>query len=235
MKEAGNEGEDTVSEVDTFTTTLSELKRQGAALLVVGDVPRAVYHDLCQQMFGTRSSAPRRRILTLTDADPTTVIDTLPAVARPLHIEDVALVTYSTPVRKSVTHTPETQRIPTRHVDREAGLATLGVEISAVIQEFEQQAAGLEPAELRLGFDSLLPLFEEDSEQLFRFLHLLIGRIHEVNGMGHFHLPISYDSKRVRLLAPLFDAVVELRMKQGTLYQRWHLRESGVTTAWLVT
>ena len=229
MQEDG-ERRDVTSEVTSFTSTLSELKQNGAALLVVGDLPRAIYHQLCQQMLGTSTNNPRRRLLIFTDADPTTVLNTLHPVTSP---ERTKLITYTTHSRTSVAQQTETKQIPTITVDSNAGLASLGGEISNAISTFEQDADGLAPAELRVGFDSLLPLFEADSERLFRFLHVLTAQTRTVNGIGHFHLPIPYDSQRVRLLEPLFDAVVELRTNQETLYQRWHLRDTALTTDWL--
>lgn len=51
--------------------------------------------------------------------------------------------------------------------------------------------------------------------------------------MGHMHLPVDYDSNIVHLLKPLFDAVVELREKDGEPQQRWHLLESDLRTGWI--
>ena len=232
MQEDG-ERRDVTSEVASFTSTLSELKQKGAALLVVGDLPRAVYHQLCQQMLGTSANTPRRRLLIFTDADPTTVTNTFHPVVSPPSPERTKLITYTTHSRTSVAQHTEARQIPTINVDSSTGLTSLGVEISNAIRTFEQDADDLAPAELRVGFDSLLPLFEADTEQLFRFLHLLTAQIRTVNGMGHFHLPIPYDSQRIRLLEPLFDAVVELHTSQETLYQRWHLRDTELTTEWL--
>ena len=38
------------------------------------------------------------------------------------------------------------------------------------------------------------------------------------------------DDETVQLVAPLFDAVIEVR---GGNNQRWHLREPEITTDWL--
>jgi hypothetical protein len=62
---------------------------------------------------------------------------------------------------------------------------------------------------------------------------MMTARIREENGMGHFHLRRSRDDEIVRLLDPLFDAVVEVRTTDGTVEQRWHLRDGDVTSDWI--
>jgi hypothetical protein len=51
--------------------------------------------------------------------------------------------------------------------------------------------------------------------------------------MGHFHLRVDHDSDHVRLLEPLFDAVVEVRRTDTGRQQRWHLRDKGLESDWL--
>ncbi|WP_458210438.1 DUF7504 family protein [Haladaptatus sp. NG-SE-30] len=111
---------------------------------------------------------------------------------------------------------------------------TGGVAISEAIDAFDADADGLAPAELRLCFDSLIPLLSIDEKLLFRFLHILIGRLKSANGMGHFHLPRAHTNAAVLRLESLFDAVVELRLESGQLQQRWHSHDRETTTDWLV-
>lgn len=76
-------------------------------------------------------------------------------------------------------------------------------------------------------------LSEHDTEQVFQFLHLLTGRIRDVREMGHFHLPVASDSESVRILTPLFDALVELRSNGETVQQRWRFPDEDLQSSWL--
>ncbi|MFA1611049.1 DUF7504 family protein [Halobellus rubicundus] len=112
--------------------------------------------------------------------------------------------------------------------------AKLGVEVGTAISELSEFAGGLGPAELRVAFDcttSLLSAYDEPTA--FRFLHVLANNIRRVDGMGHVRLPKPLDDETTRLLAPLFDAVVELRLDGTEPQQRWHFRDADVTSEWL--
>ncbi|MFD1684951.1 DUF7504 family protein [Halobellus litoreus] len=113
-------------------------------------------------------------------------------------------------------------------------IAELGVEIGTAIREFDAVAGGLDPAELRVALDCVAPLLSEyDRRTVFRFLHVLANDIRSVGGMGHVRVPEPLESEIVRLLAPLFDAVVELRLDGREPQQRWHLRDADLSSEWL--
>lgn len=113
-------------------------------------------------------------------------------------------------------------------------LPALDDAIVECIDEFRAVSGDLDPAELRVCVDSVVPLVEEHgAEAVFRFLRVLTARVRCDDGMGHFHLPTDVNSDLVRTLAPVFDAVVEVRCRKGYAEQRWHLQEQDVTTRWL--
>lgn len=116
----------------------------------------------------------------------------------------------------------------------DGSVTDLGVAISHAIGQLASVAGGLEPGELRVAFDCVAPLLSRyDEETVFRFLHLLANEIRAVDGMGHVRLPGPADAPTARLLAPLFDAVVELRADESGPQQRWHFRDADVTSRWL--
>jgi hypothetical protein len=111
----------------------------------------------------------------------------------------------------------------------------LGREVAKTIAQFDSIAGGLSPAELRLAFDCLSVILAEcDLETAFRFSHVLANHVRSVDGMAHFWLPRELDDEAVRVLEPLFDAVVELRLDGTELQQRWHFRDVDLTSEWLV-
>lgn len=116
----------------------------------------------------------------------------------------------------------------------EGSVAELGVEIAGAIDQFDAVAGGLAPAELRVAFDCVAPLLSTYDEQtVFRFLHVFANNVKLVGGMGHVRLPKPLESETTRLLEPLFDAVVELRLDGTEAQQRWHFRDADVTSEWL--
>lgn len=218
-------------ETTALVQELDELKQRGSNLLVVGSRMPTAHRAACQQFLGEASSEPRRRLFAL--ADPSTSIeDRIPRTADP---ESLRVVRYAAESRSAAATQPTSQsdpidETPIEHDD----IGEFGRALSRAIVEFEAASGGLSPAELRLCFDSLTPLLSGyEPETVFRFLHLLTRRVRTVDGMGHYHLTTDRNTQTVALLEPLFDAVIELCLHDGTLHQRWYLRDRGLTTGWL--
>lgn len=211
------------TETAAFTQALASLKRRGSNLLLVGAANDRAHVDACHRLLGD-DGPTRRRLFVLTDRDHSAV---------PSAPDDVAVVEYESMTRSAASAQGGAGGGVTP-AERVATLDGLGDAARSAIESFDRDAGGLSPAELRLCFDSLRPLLEEHTEQrVFRFLHALTGDVRGVNGMAHFHLPVARDDPTVRTIAPLFDAVVEVRAAGGTAQQRWHLREEDISTDWL--
>jgi hypothetical protein len=86
-------------------------------------------------------------------------------------------------------------------------LTTLGRRISDQLSEWD--LADEQPV---VCFRSLTALLETtDLECVFRFLHILIGRLSSAGSIAHFHLdPRAHDDETVDTLQPLFDAVLDV-------------------------
>jgi hypothetical protein len=144
------------------------------------------------------------------------------------------VLSFRSEARTATTQSPSQPPQPQVRVDHVGGsdLTDLGIAVSEAITEFEAQGT-LDPAELRVCFDSLTPLVDRDRERLFQFLDLLNGRIRRASGMGHMHLPMDRESELVHLLEPLFDAVIELRVKDNEPQQRWYLPDEDIQSGWI--
>lgn len=228
-REHGSNGSE-YEEMTALVQELDELKQHGSNLLVVGSRMPAAHGVACRQFLGEAATQTRRRLFVLTE----------PCTPAPGQLstetngsDRCSVLRYETATRSGATATSQPSiSVPERHV--EGDLGSLGVAISEAISEFEATSSGLTPSEVRLCFDSLTPLVSEyDTEPIFRFLHLLTHRVRSVDGMAHYHLTTDRSNRTVGLLEPLFDAVVELCLREDTLYQRWYLRDSGMTTGWL--
>lgn len=215
-----------------FLKSLSELKSNGAALLIVGDLPPSVYAQACHQMMGGHGTKPRRQLFVSTGTGRHAQEFCTGSSRFPHDPTRTRFIRYETDHRSTATVQSPTDTPPeTTVVDGE--YSTLGIEISKAIEEFGERTGELRPAELRLCFDSLVPLVSAEHKPVFKFLVVLIGRLKSVNGMGHFHLSRPRSAEVVSLLEPLFDAVIELRLSDGDVQQRWHLRDESVTTPWI--
>ncbi len=219
---------------DSFTRKLSELKRQGVSVLVVGSVNSDHLRETSRRLLGHATERPRRRVFVSTagaSRDRILVSDATPAA-------ELRVVQYETETRSAVSQTPTQNSHTSPAVDDDeltaSGLADLGIAISSAIHSFETNADAFEPGELRVGTDSLLPLLDDYSiEQVFKFVHLTNGRVTDFDGMVHHQLPVERDADVVNVLAPLFDVLVELREQNGTLQERWSLSDSGHCSGWL--
>lgn len=214
---------------------LDALKQRGSNLLIVGSRMPDAHETACRQFLGETATEDRRRLFVLADtARPDSERSSLATADPDRH----AVVRYDTAARSAAATTPNPTTTPddapTTERTTESELGRLGTAISGIVAEFEATSGGLSSAELRLCFDSLTPLVSEhDPETVFRFLHLLTHRVRSVDGMGHYHLTTDHSNRTVALLEPLFDGVIELCLRDGELYQRWYLRDGGLTTGWL--
>lgn len=207
-----------------FAQELAALKRRGSNLLVVGSVRSGDRLDACGRLLGEDGGDGRRRLVVATDADP--ALDRrLPSGADPgeVRVVDVRARTRSAATAGGCASTTA----DAVENDLDALWAAVGDAIEA------HADAGLEPAELRVCVDSLLPLLaRHERVAVGRFLGRLTAAVVAHRGMGHVHLPLARDHEHVRALEPLFDGVVELASGNPPR-QRWHLRRSDLTTGWL--
>ncbi|QDX40969.1 hypothetical protein [Salarchaeum sp. JOR-1] len=210
-----------------FEEILERLKEEGSSLLVVGDVPGEAYARASRRMFGDGDHAPRQRVLVVGSS----AGSTLPTRVGETRCGDSdTVITHGTNARTAVASASVTPPVtPHEHVP--AGDANaLG---RAVLDRIDAFDGAFEPGELRLGVDTLQPLLDTAGEfQTFRTVDLLSERVRRERGMAHFRLPQPRENRHVRLLEPLFDAVVELRVTDS-VEQRWSLRDENVVSEWV--
>jgi hypothetical protein len=220
---------------EAFADSLAKIKRDGGNLLVTGDVPGSVHRRACGPLLGTTDAPPRRRVVA-TVGECTDVEDRLPSGASRdrsnlVVVESDHLVRGDAAVDTGEAPTgPGDRRTVPRTTERD--LRALGETIEAAIDDLASSAGGVSPAELRVCFDGLAPLFaEHDRGDVVAFCHLLTNRIAAEDGMGHFHAGLADDDPLVAALEPLFDVVVELEIVEGTPHQRW--RTGDEDSGWI--
>lgn len=210
---------------------LSELKRRGCASLVVGSVPYESYVRVSRRMLGVDGDRSRRRLLVVPETDRETAIQRLRETGRLDRTHAAVIACNGTARGVAAGATPGEDRPPIRRIG--GSLDELGVAITDVIDRFDG-GRGFAPSELRVGIDPLPDhLSAYDTPAAFGFLHALTNQVRRADGMGHVRLALDPDDAAVRTIAPLFDALLELRLDGCRLEQRWHLRDHDLVSDWM--
>jgi hypothetical protein len=224
-----------------FAAALSRLKQRGSALLVVGNVTQEVHQLACRQLMGDLSMH-RQRLFITTDGSST---DVRSAIAGETHHRN-HVIEYSMSCRSAAESGTGCRQNVTMGAGIDADLdaeaasyaspsspSDLAAAIVHNIQDIEREAEPLAQGELRVCIDSLSPLIEsnprEISLRLMRYIAIVTQRR---QGIVHAHLPVSPDTELTYLFEPLVDAVVELRIADGSPQQRWHLIDDRMTSDW---
>lgn len=242
-----------------FRHRLAELKRNGCNILLVGT---DALDAACERLLGESSAGPRYRLFVTTDTGPPTAHAKLTSVQSGPYSDAAAVVDWQANVRGGTatdrgdggdggnggngsngdnfdspggTGLRDSSEPEFRQLSVESDtLRDLGTAVEETIEEFDAASEGLSPAELRLCFDSIMPLVaDHEGRDVRRFLLGLTETVERFDGMAHYHLPSDYGSETVDELEALFDAVVEVRHADGELEQRWHLRDPDLTTDWV--
>lgn len=221
---AGTRGDET----DEFASRLRELKANGSATLVVGSGAKEEHVALCRKFLGDDTAGARHRLLVFTNG--TFAIDE--RIPNGLGAHDTRVITAST-TRSTSISASETADVNIINLG-DVSLGDIGVAIVEGAKAIEQRHGPLEPTELRVGIDSLAPLLDAYSERaVFHFLVLATTIFHRFDALGHVHLPVDRTAYMARLLAPLFNAVVEVRVRGDDTQQRWSLDGGAVTSSWI--
>jgi len=215
-----------VPDSTAFAQTLSSLKQEGSNILLVGRTSGAAHEAACERLLGD-GEEPRRRVYVYTAGN-----GGCGFTATAPGPDDSACIVAQGGEDGDGVHEDAPSSIERTVVGNQL-LAALGAETIDAVAAYDDEF-DLAPAELRLCLDSVTPLLRDHkSENVFRLLHMVTSRVREVDGMGHFHLPLGRDSDYVHLLEPLFDAIVEVRDDDEGLQQRWDLRDRGTDTGWI--
>lgn len=247
----GTELGGSVPESATFTHALDTLKQEGSNILLVGSGATTAHKAACERLLG-ESDEPRYRLFVVTEQsqnshgvdqvcshghDHESERGTTRVIVRSADGHDHSDGDedgHARELGKGNDHASEYGPAVTESVVGTELLSVLGTEVIDTVSAFDEDAGGLEPSELRVCVDSLAPLLvDHRSENVFRLLHVMTSWVRQVNGMGHFHLPVATDHDAVNLLEPLFDAIVEVRTQDASSEQRWHLRDQRTTSDWI--
>jgi len=105
-----------------------------------------------------------------------------------------------------------TERFPedrVEYVNSPGDMTGVGIGVSEQLRRFAEE----DTERTRVAFHSLSTLLMySEVETVFRFLHVLTGRIDGVDAIGLFTIdPMTHDAETVNTLKQLFDGAIELR------------------------
>lgn len=252
---------ETPTTAGAFRSGLTALKREGCAVLVVGQVPGDLLDALSARLLGDAcAGGDRTRLFGLLDRTVdrartrlslaagtgdcrvvTTAGNRTPAAAGDATADRVG--SGDGPGGGAAFDGPATDdAAASETVAGATGTGDIAVEwvpderqfvesLPAAVDDVVAEADPLEPAELRVCVDSLRPLVAVDAVDHRAFVETVREEMKRRRGIAHFVLPEPADCEVACALSPLFDVVVTLRTRDGP-EQRWHLRNLDYRTDW---
>lgn len=207
-----------------FVQRLGRLKITGCNLLLVGRVPDDVLAAASRKLLGD-SDQDRHRLFVSTDSGETIAREQV-VVGDQQAQADVPIITYARAAASPASEDSDVHRV----VDGD--LATLARAVGEEIDAIDATAGGLEPAQLRVCFDSLESLVaDHDVREVANFLDEVTERVQGASGMAHYVLPVERDHRLVTQFDSHFDATIEYRTVEDG-QERWHFPGGDFTTDW---
>lgn len=212
-----------------FTATLRRLKREGARVLVTGEVSTAVRaRQTCRLLGSTREE--RVRVLALADgADPSAYLPS-PIGANG---DRVTVVSHDDTTRAvaSASAEPLPPRDPTTD-----SLGAFYAATRAAIDDHRVAHGPFDAAELRVGVVGLGALFDRyESDRVSKAARALGDTVTDHRGMYHCHVAGPAETPATAALTPAFDARVDLRQRDGLPpEQRWTLAATDESSEWML-
>lgn len=212
-----------------FERALRRLKSAGCNLLVHGNLTPELKTELSRTYLGSPDER-RRRLLVLTDAGRREVDEYLPVDRADLDESRLAVV-------RSGRHARSASAVTTFDGSQGGRTGVGGSELADSVVDavagFSYDAGRLAPGELRVAFDSLMPVLRNASgERALRSLSTILFQVRGARGMGHYYAATEPDSVVVAELRPLFDATIEIRRTPEPV-QKWRIPRYGVESGWM--
>lgn len=190
--------------LDPKTEAVLELAGDAANVLLVGPAGCPADESLCSRLMTARSGAPVSVLVITVSETPSQRLSVLQSYLE-APVERTAVVdvrNYDRPGSYDQYEGP----VDVRTVSKPSDLRRIGIVASRILSEWET-----EPGPTTVCFHSLSDLLAltDDRQRLFRFLHVLRGRIQSADARAHYHLdPSQHDEEAVRTFESLFDTVL---------------------------
>lgn len=202
---------------DSKTEAIIELIGDASNILLLGPLLTPPDHDFCTRLSSGLSEDPENLLLvTLTESPDERIavyqgfLDELPRRTQILSVGDSGQSATRETIQldRGGSVTIETISDPT-------DLMRIGITISRILSGWDNEAEGT-----AVCFHSLTTLlqFAQDQKTVFRFVHVLRGRLQAAGVTAHFHMDgAAHDNQTVSTFRPLFDEVLTFD-EDGTLH-----------------
>lgn len=190
--------------LDPKTEAVLELAGDAANVLLLGPVGCPADESLCSRLMAARPDAPVSVLVITVSETPSQRLSVLQSYLE-TPVERTAVVDVRN-YDRDTNYDQYEGPVDIRTVSNPEDLRRIGIVTSRILSEWEEH-----PGATTVCFHSLSDLLSliDDRPQLFRFLHVLQGRIQSAGARAHYHLdPSQHDEESVRTFESLFDTVL---------------------------
>ncbi|WP_144906327.1 DUF7504 family protein [Halobellus captivus] len=201
-REESGEGD---SAVDPKTEALLELTGGASNILLSGPGDCPAEQNFCSRLMEPRVDDPVNLLVVTISDTPSQRLSVLENYLES-PVNDTVVVDVRTYNRES-SYEEYDGPVDIHTVSNAQDLRRLGIVISKVLTEWEDLS---DPITMCVHSLSDLLELNEDHQRVFRFLHVLRGRVQSADVRAHYHFdPERHDDQAVRTFSSLFDTVIQ--------------------------
>jgi len=196
--------EATDSALNPKTQAVLELAGDAANVLLTGPDGCAAEESLCARLMADQSDAPVSVLVITVSETPSQRLSALQSYLE-APVERTAVIDVRN-YDRATSYDQYEGPVDIRSVSSPRDLRRIGIVASRILSEWEE-----DPGPTTVCFHSLSDVLSltDDQQRLFRFLHVLHGRIQSADARAHYHLdPSQHDEDSVRTFGSLFDAMI---------------------------
>ncbi len=192
---------------DAKVEAIIELVGDMNNLLLLGPILEPADHGLCANLLVPGEDVPDHLLLVTFDQSPDERVNVLRDHLESLS-DDVAILNVGDATRSpppgTVNRTNESGEINVTSVPDPTDIQRIGLRINKYLSEWADED------EVMLCFHSLTSLLRAvESETVFRFLNILLGRVRSGDVRAHYHMdPDEHDDQTLETYRSLFDEVL---------------------------
>jgi hypothetical protein len=200
----GGDADRDAAGLDPKTEAVLELAGDAANVLLAGPAGCPAEESLCSRLMAARSDAPVSVLVITVSETPSQRLSVLQSYLE-APVERTAVVDVRN-YDRAANYDQYEGPVDIRTVSDPRDLRRIGIVTSRILSDWEDG-----PGATTVCFHSLSDLLAltDDRQRLFRFLHVLRGRIQSADARAHYHLdPSQHDDESVRTFESLFDTVL---------------------------
>jgi hypothetical protein len=201
----GGAGDDGPYELDPKTEAVLELIGGASNVLVSGSADSPAGQNLCSRLMTSRSGEPvNLLVITITETPNQRL-----SVLKNYHggpVGEIAVIDVRN-YNRETNYDQYDDAVEIRTVSSAQDLRRIGIVASKILTRWEEESG-----ETTVCFHSLSDLLNltDDRQRVFRFLHVLRGRIRSAGARAHYHFdPGTHQDEAVRTFESLFDTVIQ--------------------------